>query len=95
MTCDLCGARGSTVTLLDIYKTAEANEVCLDCASDLDKLKATCRKLSDKTTTKINNRAEKIAANKRKKTVFWSLLQASTAAIKTVISSAKPTKEKL
>lgn len=89
MICHLCGANAHTQTVLNIYQTEKVKEVCADCASDLDKLKADCRKLSDKTTAKINSRAVKIATKNRSSNAFWSLVSSSTVAIKNVFEAKK------
>lgn len=80
---------GHTQTVLSIYQTKDVKEVCSDCVSDLNKLKADCRKLSDKTTEKINRRAVKIATKTINNHTFWSLISASTAAIKNVFEDKK------
>lgn len=89
MTCNLCGAKKHTQNVLSIYRTSDVQEVCGDCAGDLNKLKAACKKLSDKTTATINRRAAKVAKDQLGGDVFWSLLQASTDAIKNVFTEVK------
>lgn len=85
MKCDLCGDLGNTQTVLSVYQTEKVKDVCSDCASDLDALKANCRKLSDKTTEKINRRAANVALKARNTNTFWSLVSAGGVAIKEVL----------
>ena len=87
MICDMCGAKGLTSDLLEVYKTDKVKSVCADCGSDLDKLKADCRKLSDKTNTKINRRAAKVESAARSQNTFWSVVHAGTVAIKNVLTT--------
>jgi hypothetical protein len=89
MICNLCGANGHTQTVLSGYQTEKVKEVCGDCAEDLNDLKANCRKLSDKTTARINRRAVEIASEKRSQNAFWSLVSAGSVAIKNVFSDVK------
>lgn len=85
MNCDLCGAKGNTYKVLTNYQTEEVQKVCSDCVSDLDKLKADCRKLSDKTTERINRRAANVALKARNTNTFLSLVSAGGVAIKGVL----------
>jgi hypothetical protein len=89
MICNLCGVNAHTESVLSCYQTEKVKEVCSDCAGDLNDLKANCRKLSDKTTAKINRRAAKIASEKRSQNVFWSLISAGSVAIKKCLQSTR------
>jgi lipoate-protein ligase B len=46
MACDICGKRGvSLESLRDVYKTAEVQDVCSSCASEIDKAMGRVRSL--------------------------------------------------
>lgn len=89
MSCDMCGAKVPTVDVLNAYRTEKVKYVCKDCAHDLDSLKAKCKKLSDEATKKIDRRARGVESRNRSENVFWSLISASTVAIKDTIKQVR------
>ena len=73
MSCDLCGANGLLVDVLDSYKTQDVAKICGNCSSDLEGACKALESINKDVRKKINKRAQRVMLGNLQSRAWWSI----------------------